>query len=174
MVDELGLGVTVIAEAGHSFLDEWQSYLCWFAVRRYLPDALFKLAVAPSEGHARQLFQWTKRAKVPVRRSWPAQDGVTLRVPCYATLIRPFDPPDVAPWKGEVRPTLTPAKADGWAHWVDGRECGLFSWSAWIHRSDCPLHAAERFATADLSGSEDRVLRLWSQASSLFAQISRG
>jgi hypothetical protein len=176
MVDELGLGVTVVTEVDNTFLDEWQSFLCCFSVRRNMPDARF--VVECKKRCDRQLFQWARRVPnviflhtygTPQNRLEPM-----LRVPCSAALIRPLQPAMVDGFSGWASAVVRPARAEGWYYWVDTAECGLFTRADWIDRADCPLYAAARFATPNMTVSEDKVLRLWSQASSLFVAISRG
>jgi len=174
MVDELGLGITVVAEADYTFLDEWQAFACWFSVKRNMPDASF--CVELSKGRRRgdkQLYQWARRAGATVVSRH--QDRVpTIRVPCHSALIRPYEPEMVEGMRGCVRPLVKEARSEGWYYWVDASECGLFRRSEWLDRADCPLYMADRFATPDLTVSEEKVLRLWGQASSLFVAISRG
>jgi hypothetical protein len=190
MVSYLGKNLNIIISCDHIPGHNWMSYICWYSIRKNLPDANVSL-VCKRHNVSGYLFLWTKKVGVPFKMYSSSEDIIStykkpnLVVPPFCLAVRDFDEAGIDPSFIKDNDSILledtnlvcDAKEDKFSvfcSYEDG--WGRFITKEWINKTDCPLSffSLKKFSSSNMSLNEKLVKNMWDSSLRLFQAISGG
>lgn len=162
MISKNGKGLTIGIDCEYRRHHHWMAFASWYSISKNLPDA--KVSIFCERGIDKyHLFNWTHKISVPFSFN---KKKVDLIIPPSVMAIRHYIPENLGPYN---------VKSEEFSTFVDYREgVGRFKLDRWIDNMRSPFYRKlSVLHNSDMTVNELKVLNLWENLFSIYAQIQR-
>jgi hypothetical protein len=158
-----GNGLRLLIRCNYLSHHNWMSFISWFSIKKYLPDAEICVQCDRNKFVNCSLFEWVKKLNVDFSYS-------RLQSPLLGFIEIPCDVMAIGEWDNKLN--IIDAKSNDISAFCTYRNgCGNFVMADWINSILPPFDKVDIFKKEGMTINEAKILEIWKKGLSIYAAI---
>lgn len=169
MISLTGKNLSIVIEANSDIHSSWESYACWYSVKKFIPEAQISILVH-NKRQTPYSFLWATKTGILLVNAIKSTPNITLPTNCLC--LKKLDEEKIKLIPDNISSLFADSLSNKINNFVTYETCGQFNRTKWLQEKDIPpFKRANHLKTDYMTINEKKILEMWAKMASHYSKL---